>query len=122
MKSKDDLEMSLESVIYVSWEESERGWGTRPDGCSLHLGEIDYRKYVKDYWDRQPDKINGLAPDEYSRPAGSPVEVFVSQNLYNRIKESENGLRFWKHQETKLVSEKELVYGEERSGWVGVKK
>ena len=24
-------------VVAVQWEESERGWGVRPDGCSLHV-------------------------------------------------------------------------------------
>jgi len=83
MKEKQNLE----DVIYVSWEESERGWGTRPDGCSLHLTETDYRKFEKAYWAEMPNYI----PDEYSRPGGNPERVSVSETLYEQIKESKNG-------------------------------
>ena len=27
----------LKEIFFVSWEESERDWGSRPDGCSLHM-------------------------------------------------------------------------------------
>jgi len=40
---------NLEQVVYVSWEESERGWGTRPDGCSLHLTKADFEIYLDNY-------------------------------------------------------------------------
>ena len=28
----------MNRCYFQRWEESERGWGVRPDGCSLHLG------------------------------------------------------------------------------------
>lgn len=105
---------NLETVIYVSWEESERGWGCRPDGCSLHLSEKDYHTFEKEYWNSMPD----TAPDEYSRPAGRPVEVQVVQELYGRIQNSKNGIRLWNHSEDELAKKGELIYGRERSGWV----
>jgi len=105
---------NLETVIYISWEESERGWGCRPDGCSLHLSEKDYKTYLKEYWAGMPDQV----PDEYSRPAGKAVEVQVAKNLYQKIQGSENGIRLWNREEDELAKKGELKYGSERSGWV----
>lgn len=52
-------------VVLQWWVESERGWGVRPDGYSLHLGKQERDAYVRAYWAAQPP---GPAPDEYSRP------------------------------------------------------
>ncbi len=71
-------------VIRLDWEESERGWGVRPDGCSLHLTQKDCERYVKKYWVGMPKE----APDEYSRPSGNPYPVQVSQKLYSELLES----------------------------------
>lgn len=60
-------------VIVQRWEESERGWGVRPDGYSLHPSEEARAKYVREYWAEQPDQV----PDEYSRPCGEPYEAEV---------------------------------------------
>lgn len=111
MKSK---KTKLEEVVYVSWEESERGWGTRPDGCSLHKTESDFDAFLKKYWDKMPKEV----PDEYSRPAGEPVKAYVAKTLYEEIKKSKNGIRLWNSEETKAIKSKQLVYGPERSGWV----
>jgi hypothetical protein len=104
----------LTKIVYVSWEESERGWGTRPDGCSLHLTEFDYKVFLKDYWRGMPEEV----PDEYSRPAGNPVKSFANSSLINKIKSTKNGLRIFN--EDKLVKDKSLVYSSERSGWVSL--
>ena len=108
---------NLETVIYVSWEESERGWGCRPDGCSLHLSEKDYQSFEREYWDRMPEAV----PDEYSRPAGKPVEVQVAQNLYQKIQGSTNGIRLGECQENEAAANKTIRYGKQRSGWVSRK-
>ena len=114
MKSKN---AKLEEVVYVSWEESERGWGTRPDGCSLHLTESDFQAFEKEYWKRMPHEV----PDEYSRPAGEPVIAYVNKKIYKDIKKSKNGIRLWSHEESQAAKSKHLVYGHERSGWVSYK-
>lgn len=77
------------------WEESERGWGVRPDGASLHATREDVDRYVSDYWRSMPSET----PDEYSRPcAGEPVEVAVPQRLYDEVVASKAGVRLWQHQ------------------------
>jgi hypothetical protein len=87
----------LEQIVLCrNWEESERGWGVRPDGISLHLTEQDYKQYVENYWSTMPDR----APDEYSRPAtfGNLYEVKASDELYKEIEESKNGIRVYNTQ------------------------
>lgn len=51
-------------VVVQRWEESERGWGVRPDGYSIHPDIAARNQYVKEYWATMPNEI----PDEYSRP------------------------------------------------------
>ncbi len=84
--------MTTFNVLRQDWLESERGWGQRPDGYSLHLTESDRQRYVTEYWGRMPDEV----PDEYSRPDGSPVRIDVDELLYAQVKASKNGLRFWR--------------------------
>lgn len=56
------------------WEESERGWGVRPDGYSLHATREDVDMYIAEYTkDRNPNFV----PDEYDRPCGKPYEVDI---------------------------------------------
>ena len=54
----------MKTVWCQLWEESEKGWGVRPDGYSLHSNQEDVKKYIKEYWDGMPKQT----PDEYSRP------------------------------------------------------
>lgn len=116
MKKINKKNQKLEAVIYVSWEESERGWGTRPDGFSLHLTEKDYIDFKRDYWARMPDEV----PDEYSRPAGDLTKVKVSRNLYNKIKKTKKGMRLY--DENSVVRNGELVFISKRSGWMPITK
>ena len=36
-------------VLCQKWEESERGWGTRPDGYSLHKSDADREQYIREH-------------------------------------------------------------------------
>lgn len=80
--------MDTYTVVRQDWMESERGWGMRPDGHTLHLTSADRDAYVKAYWDRMPDEV----PDEYSAPYGDPVSVKVDESVYQKIKASKNGI------------------------------
>lgn len=72
----------MKSVYLQYWEESERGWGVRPDGCSLHLTLDNHKSYVnKIYDDRDPNVI----PDEYDRTVGDPIVVSVSDDIFNEL-------------------------------------
>ncbi|MBI2673433.1 hypothetical protein HYX19_04175 [Candidatus Woesearchaeota archaeon] len=108
IKMKENENKDLEAVVYMGWEESERGWGTRPDGCSLHLTESDFKAFEKEYWDRMPS----TTPDEYSRPIflAEPVIVAVSKPLYEKIRSTKNGLRLFQSKQVEAVRNKDLVY------------
>ncbi|MGZ8887986.1 MAG: hypothetical protein ACXW1D_00340 [Halobacteriota archaeon] len=72
----------MKALYAVMWEESERGWGVRPDGCSLHRSELDALAFIKGVQDKQP---KDYVPDEYSRPSDIPKLIEVSESLYNYI-------------------------------------
>lgn len=84
--------MNKYPVVKQLWEESERGWGIRPDGYSLHLNEEDRKNYVSDFNKTLPSYV----PDEYSRVSGSPTIIDVDSKLYKEIKASKNGIRVWR--------------------------
>lgn len=97
----------MKNLVLVYWIESERGWGQRPDGLSLHLTEEDKKKYEKEYWSKMPD---GPAPDEYSRPEGSKT-INVTDELYNKVEEKGGSWRIWQHkvaEELKKVEKEEF--------------
>lgn len=81
--------MTKHDVVRQDWLESERGWGCRPDGYSLHRNSADLAQFVKDYWARMPNHV----PDEYSRPSGDPEIVAVDQSTYDEVIASRNGIR-----------------------------
>ena len=83
-------------LVKVLWEESEQGWGVRPDGYSLHRNSEDAKAFVNEYWDRMPNNV----PEEYSRPVAFGMSiahtiVSVEQVIYNTVIESKNGVRFY---------------------------
>ena len=110
------MEREMKQAWYMSWEESEAGWGTRPDGCSLHETSEHYRSYERAYWAKMPDVV----PDEYCISAGELCQVSVSPTLYERIKDCSNrhGLSLSSEQERELIKSADLVYGDDMSGWI----
>lgn len=76
-------------ALCQKWEESERGWGTRPDGYSLHLSEDDRARFIQAYWDEMPAGV----PYEYARPDGTPYWCSVGEEIYKKIKERRVGMR-----------------------------
>jgi hypothetical protein len=92
------------TVVVQEWEESERGFGTRPDGASLHLTEADRAAYCKEYWEREKKRQGGQVPDEYTRESGSPKIVEVDAAMYDKVKNSKNGIQLWQHEYAKLQS------------------
>lgn len=78
-------------VVVQKWEESERGWGTRPDGYSIHPSHAARDSFVTDYWEKMPDEV----PDEYSRPCGTSYVAEVSEEVYEELKKAGHGLRYY---------------------------
>lgn len=91
---EDTVPRRQETYLVQKWFESERGWGQRPDGWSLHRNREELDAYVKTYWDSMPNAV----PDEYSAPEGDPRvypgSVFTDEQIA-KLDESTNGARFW---------------------------
>lgn len=81
------------TVVAINWTEYERGWGSRPDGHTFHLTFEAANDYITKYWARQPDKKNGVAPDEYSAP-GEPFSIEVDGEIFQKLVNSGD---FWGH-------------------------
>lgn len=80
----------MEYTAYIQiWEESERGWGTRPDGYSLHLTLFDASNFRMHFLDHQKEWFESHGemgvPDEYTRPYGEPYLVKVTEELYEQL-------------------------------------
>lgn len=100
-------------IVYATqWIESERGWGQRPDGFSLHLTKQNADEYIKAYWDSMPDAV----PDEYSAP-GEPreIELDVPEEWLGQLQHGSLGVRVYQHKaHLKIEAGKkaEVVYRE----------
>jgi hypothetical protein len=77
------------------WEESERGWGTRPDGYTLHATKEHVDHFLKDMRKREMEGMSqNYVPESYSRPDGSdPYEWECDdQELVSKVTKSKNGI------------------------------
>jgi hypothetical protein len=85
---EDDEEVVVDAqtfpVVCQAWLESERGWGCRPDGYTVHLSMADHREWIKHQEANLPTQV----PDEYSRPAGEPFLHEVSSEIHNELLEA----------------------------------
>lgn len=101
----------MKPIVVQEWEESEAGWGCRPDGFSLHLNNTDCETYIKQYWDEEK-KLNkgGKTPHEYSRQCGKPFLHDVEDYVYEALVKAKNskkvGIRVWCRDLKKLYLEK----------------
>ena len=85
----------MQNIWYYEWEESERGWGTRPNGLSLHSSADAAKAYLKAHWARQPK--GPAAPDEYDRTTSDePRVIQVEPNLAAWVKAQDR--RIWHRQ------------------------
>lgn len=96
----------MKTAFLDTWTESESGWGQRPDGCTIHLTEADYKKYVNAYWNRMPKSV----PDEYSRPDGRLREVVLSDKLFKEVKKTKNGLLLWQSEFSKKKDSNDILF------------
>lgn len=101
----------MKLAILMTWTESERGWGCRPDGASLHLSQESLKKYIADYWAKEKERNpSGVTPHEYTRPDGENGRVcLVTDDLYEDIRMSEGGYRMWQGDYSSLCHEGKIV-------------
>ena len=110
-------------VWIQKWEESERGWGTRPDGYTLHKSRGDINLYLKAMrdretaWMKQTGSAPNYVPDEYSRPCGEPYEADITDEaLLKKLDESEHGC--WGNTGNRYPAP--ITSGEDNTGWCTV--
>ena len=97
----------MNRCYFQRWEESERGWGVRPDGCSLHLSEDFHKKYLNEIYKIRQSEI--LVPDEYDRISGPFIECFISDTLFELVKE-ENSIRLMEYEMNNLIKIEEIFF------------
>ncbi len=94
--------VKMRTVVKQPWVESERGWGVRPDGYSLHKTKADRDAFIAEYWSKQPDET----PDEYSRPEGECFLIDVDEGSYRKLAKTMNGIRVFEHDIVKEIEKK----------------
>ena len=92
-------------VLLQYWEESERGWGVRPDGASIHFSTIDHRFYLNEIYNSRDSKN---IPDEYDRVVGGPIKAMVNNSLFNEVMEKKS-LRISQYQLNNLMKLNDIV-------------
>lgn len=95
----------MKKVYLQYWEESERGWGVRPDGCSLHTSLEEHKKYINSIY-KEREKHTEI-PHEYDRIVGETIEVMIKDDLYDNIEEG--SLRLMEHQMNNLIKLEEII-------------
>lgn len=99
----------MNKVILQIWEESERGFGTRPDGCSVHIDSKEREKYIRSiYESRNSDES---IPNEYDRIVGEGIEAFIEDGLFDLV-QKEKSVRITQYQMNNLMHMYEITINE----------
>ena len=94
----------MNKVILQLWEESERGFGTKPDGCSIHIDNDVRRSYIKSIYDIRGDEV----PNEYERIIGSELEAFIDDDLFKKLNVKKS-IRLIETELNNLIKFEELI-------------
>jgi len=70
-------------VYYVAWTEFEKGWGSRPDGCSYAIDKDKLAEEVR--------RQESLGDYECFSRATQPLQGIVTDALYEEIRSSKSG-------------------------------
>jgi hypothetical protein len=95
----------MNKCILQIWEESERGWGTRPAGCSVHLDENEHKSYLELIYSKRDD----IVPNEYDRVVGGPIVCFVSDFFYEEIKLNKT-IRLMENEKNNLIKMEDIIF------------
>lgn len=99
----------MNKVILQIWEESERGFGTRPDGCSMHIDLKERENYIRSIYNIR--KTDASIPNEYDRIVGEGVEAFIEDSLYTLV-EKDKSIRLTQYQMNNLMGMEEITINE----------
>ena len=94
----------MNKVILQLWEESERGYGSRPDGCSIHIDEKIQKEYTDISYKNRGDDV----PDVYERLVGDPFFAFIEDGLFEILKR-DGSIRLFEYELNNLIHMEELI-------------
>ena len=95
----------MKKVFLQFWEESEKGWGVRPDGCSLHINVQNHKEYLCNiYKDRDTNNI----PNIYDKIVGDLIIVSVKKDLYELV-EKDLTVRLLQYELFNLIKLREII-------------
>ena len=105
----------MKVAILEKWTEYERGWGSRPDGTSLHLTDKNYKLFVEDYLVKERQRnSSGKVPDEYTTFDSNPTIVQISDKLYKKLctknNKKNNGIWISNSDFNNHIKSKEIKY------------
>lgn len=87
------------------WEESERNWGVRPDGCSLHLDSNEHNNYLSFIYSNREDNT----PNEYERVIGRESICFISDELFEKLL-IDGSIRLLENEKNNLINMGEIIF------------
>lgn len=96
----------MNKVILQIWEEAGRGYGTRPDGCSMHIDLKERENYIQSIYDSRDSGTS--IPDEYDRIVGEGVEAFIEDGLFE-IVQRDKSIRLTQYQMNNLMGMEEIT-------------
>ena len=78
----------MSQIFWIQkWEESERGWGSRPDGYTIHKVKEDINFMLANM--RKKEEERGYSetnpPDEYTRPDGRPYQAEIQDEAIIKL-------------------------------------
>lgn len=82
----------MKAAYKINWTESERGWGSRSDGTTLHVSLEEAKKYIREYWERERKRNStGNVPECYSFPS-EPMLCEINNEIESRLQSEPS---FW---------------------------
>lgn len=90
MGSQENQTPIQENRVYVLLWFQRDGPVTDPYGFSGHMTEGDAQAFVREYWSKQPTR----APETFDYSEGLPYLALVSDETFEEIKASKNGVRY----------------------------
>lgn len=75
----------MKNAVFQAWWESDRAWGMRPDGFSLHPNTAALRHYL------ERERYGLEARDFYSRPSCHPVIIELPDDMFDYLFMKPNG-------------------------------
>lgn len=94
----------MNKVSLQLWEESNRDF-TLNDGCSLHIDKIERDRWLSCIYAIRNSNI----PEKYDNPIGDVIDVFVSDELYTKVK-NQKSIKLDEISFRNMLKFEELIY------------